>query len=390
MAEALASSGTVHWIGTGLSTGSGLRALAEQVPRVVMWGRSTERAERRLASLGLSGRIPVRAYDIPALAAELKAGDVVVSMLPASEHPKLLRLCIEHGAHFACSSYVSEPILAEVPAAEEAGVAVLTEVGLDPGIDHLFADLLVANARAAIGDTAATAEFTSYCGGIPAEPNEFRYRFSWAPRGVLTALCAPARYIEGGEPKVVDFPWEATRPLVLDGETFEVYPNRDSLPYVDQYAVPSGWRLVTFVRGTLRLDGWRRAWADVFTELRTGDVERIAALADELAARYPTTEADRDRVVLAVALAVRRDDGATWSGEYLLDAVGDGAESAMARCVSLPLAFGVTEILAGRVRAGLRQAAQGADGAQRWLAFLSGNGVAYRFREGPEPTVQGR
>jgi len=403
MTQALPASGTVHWLGTGLSTGSGLRLLVERAPRVLMWGRTTDRAERCLERVGAGGRADTRAYDLAAAGAELRPGDVLVSMLPAAEHPALARLCVERGAHFACSSYVSEAVQELAPAAEPAGVVLLTEAGLDPGIDHLFADLLVARARAAIGDGPATAEFTSYCGGLPAEPNEFRYRFSWAPRGVLSALRAPARYIDRGETAVAQRPWEATRPLVLDGETFEAYPNRDSIPYLAQYELPSSWRPWTFVRGTLRLAGWLAAWAEVFAELRRGDDGRIAALADELAARYPTTEDDRDRVVLSVALSVRADGGgggggAGWSGSYLLDLVGDATESAMARCVSLPLAFGVTEILAGRVPAGLRQAAggrsdggrsggigggSGGDGsragdAERWLAFLAENGVGHR------------
>ncbi len=385
MSDALTASGTVHWIGTGLSTGSGLRVLIDQAPRVLVWGRTIERAERCLARVRRPGRASTRAYDLPALAEELRPGDVVVSMLPAAEHAKLLGVCVDQRAHFACSSYLSEPIQAEGPAAEAAGLVVLTEAGLDPGIDHLFADLLVAGARAAVGDVRATARFTSYCGGIPSAPNEFRYQFSWAPRGVLTALLAPARYIEDGAVRVVDRPWEATRPHVLDGAAFEVYPNRDSIPYLTQYAVPHLWRFDTFMRGTLRLDGWQRAWAGVFAELRTGTSERIAALADELAARYPTTDADRDRVILAVALTVSAADGRTWSGEYLLDATGDAAETAMARCVSLPLSFGVGEILAGRTPPGVRQAAQGAELAQRWLDALGRHGVTCRFRDSGEP-----
>ncbi|MFL6145440.1 MAG: saccharopine dehydrogenase family protein [Labedaea sp.] len=381
MSETLTASGTVHWIGTGLSTGSGLRVLTDAAPRVLLWARTTDKAAACLDRLGLSGRADVRAYDLPALAAELRAGDVVVSMLPAAEHPKLLRLCVDNRAHFAASSYVSEQITAEAPDAASAGLVVLTEAGLDPGIDHLFADLLVAKSRAMVGDTPVTAEFTSYCGGIPAMPNDFRFRFSWAPQGVLSALLAPARYLEAGVEKVVDRPWEATRSHVLAGERFEVYPNRDSLPYLDQYAIPKSWTLDTFVRGTLRLDGWLTAWGDVFTELRTGDAERIAALARELAARYPTTEADRDRVVLAVTLNLRQDSQPVWSGEYLLDVAGEATESAMARCVSLPLAFGVTEIMAGRIPPGLRQAAGGAEDAERWLAFLRRSGIPCRFSE---------
>jgi len=380
MSEPMPASGNVHWIGAGLSTGSGLRVLCDLATRVCLWTRSAARAEERLASLGLSERAAARTYDPAVFAAELEPGDVVVSMLPATEHLGLLQLCVARGAHFSCSSYVSEPILGEAPAATKAGIVVLTEAGLDPGIDHLLAHRLVALGREATDDRPATATFTSYCGGVPAEPNEFRYRFSWAPRGVLTALLSPARYLSEGEERVAERPWEATRKHVLAGETFEAYPNRDSLSFIEQYGVPKHWRLDTFVRGTLRLDGWHDAWTEVFAVLRTGDTDRIAALADDLAARYPTTSEDRDRVVLSVGLGLRTDDGATWSGQYHLDAVG-GAESAMARCVSLPLAFGVAAILDGTMPPGLRRAAESADEAAKWLEFLEANGIRCAFKE---------
>ena len=388
MAELVDASGTVHWVGAGLSTGLGLREVCDRAGRVVLWSRRVERAAGVLARLGLTGRAEARAYDRWALPADLGPGDVVVSMVPAAEHAPLLRACVDRRAHFACSSYVSADLLAEAPAAASAGLVVLTEAGLDPGIDHLYAHALVDRARTALGEMAATADFTSYCGGLPAVPNEFRYRFSWAPRGVLGALRAPARYVAEGAERVADRPWEATRAVTLAGETFEAYPNRDSLPFVEQYGLPLSWRLRTFVRGTLRLEGWREAWAPVFAAVETGDDDRIAALADDLAARYPTTDTDRDRVVLAVALRVRGDrvrgdgDGPTWSGAWLLDIVGDDADSAMARCVSLPLAVGVAGILAGDTAPGLHRAAEDAATAGRWLDFLAAHGVAARLTEG--------
>jgi hypothetical protein len=377
------ASGTVHWIGAGLSTGSGLVALCDTAARVRLWHRTEERAEHALAALGLTGRAEPRAYTLPALAAELAPGDVVVSMLPAPEHAALLGTAIEQRAHFACSSYVSDAVLDQIPAARAAGLTVLTEAGLDPGIDHLFAHSLIARAEQAVGTgTAASYALTSYCGGIPAVPNDFRYRFSWAPAGVLNALRAPARYIEDGAETTAPRPWEATRPHDIDGETFEVYPNRDSVPFVDQYALPPAWKPRTFVRGTLRLDGWLTAWAPVFAELERGDDERIAALARELAATYPTTESDRDRVVLAVSLEVTGGSGETWSGRYLLDAVGTAEESAMARCVSRPLALGVRHILDGSLPPGLSRAAETAERSEEWLTELAGDGVEFTFRQG--------
>lgn len=376
-AERPPAGATVHWVGTGLSTGrTGLGLLCDSAGRVVVWDRTADRARQRLAALGLAGRAEPRSLDRDALGAEVRPGDVVVSMLPAAEHPGLLRLALSHRAHFACTSYTSADLEKEGPAAAAGGLVVLTEAGLDPGIDHLMAHQLVERARHDVGDTAASVDFTSYCGGVPARPNDFRYRFSWSPYGVLAALRSPARYIEGGEVRTADRPWEATRPLVLGGEAFEVYPNRDSLPFVTQYAVPPGWRLATFVRGTLRNEGWHAAWAGVFDTVRSGDEARIRALAAELADRYPTTQADRDRVVLTVELTVRDPGGAVrWHGARLLDVTGDAAESAMARCVSLPLARGVVGILDGTLPPGVNRAAETADEATRWLDFLGNEGL---------------
>jgi hypothetical protein len=211
-------------------------------------------------------------------------------------------------------------------------------------------------------------------------PNDFRYRFSWAPAGVLGALRSPARYLEDGTETVAARPWEVTRPHVVDGETFEVYPNRDSVPFIEQYGLPTAWTPRTFVRGTLRLEGWLRAWDAVFEELKAGDDTRITALARELAATYPTTDADRDRVVLAVSLDVRGDAGGTWSGSYLLDLVGDEEESAMARCVSRPLSLAVRHVLSDDLPSGLNRAAETAERSREWLSELAGEGLEFTLR----------
>jgi hypothetical protein len=390
MTEPITPTGAVHWIGAGLSSGSGLKIVRDHAARVVLWNRTEKRARELAARLGLSDEVAIRSFDASALAARIEAGDVVVSMVPAAMHPELLRLCIERRAHFVCSSYVSGELEAAAPAAAEAGIVAQVEAGLDPGIDHVLAHLLVAKGRESIGQAApVSADFTSYCGGIPAEANEFRYRFSWAPRGVLMALRAPARYIEAGAERTIERPWEATSRRVLNGETFEVYPNRDSVPFVAQYGFPPSWHLDGFVRGTLRLDGWRNAWESVFAVLNEGDDERVNALADKLAARYPATESDLDRVILSVSLSLSRaDDAEEWSGTYLLDMVGDQAESAMARCVSAPLACAITRILAGVSPPGLRRAAEDANEAADWLTFLRDHGIDCRFTEAPpSPSV---
>lgn len=385
MPETVTASGTVHWVGTGLSNGSGLGYVCDLAKHVVVYGRTRAKAAALLSRLGLDGRAEPDVLDLTALEAALAPGDIVVSMLPATEHASLLRLCLGRRAHFASTSYTGPETAAAGAQAERSGLVLLTEAGLDPGIDHLLAHLLVARAREVVGDESPEVSFASLCGGVPAVPNDFRYRFSWAPRGVLGALCSPARYIDGGSPRVVDHPWEATEPLVVAGQPFEAYPNRDSEPFIEQYGLPGGWRVRRFLRGTLRLEGWLAAWQPVFEVLRAGDPARIDALAAELAERYPTTAADLDRVVLSVRLSVRDprhpDPDHDWSGRYELDLTGTGRETAMARCVSLPLAYGVAGILAGRARPGLHRAAQDAGQAREWLAFLEENGIKSDYEE---------
>lgn len=380
MSKPIRASGTLHWVGAGLSTGSGLRVLANRANRVMLWGRRPDRVQACIERLGLRGQVHPNALSADALESAVGPGDVVVSMLPTTEHVSLLQLCLRRGAHFACSSYVSESIAHLAMQAAERGLTVLTEAGLDPGIDHLFAHDLIALSLTETGDDPADAVFTSYCGGIPEKPNGFRYRFSWAPHGVLAALRTPARHIEGGAERVVDRPWEAVKRHIVAGEAFEVYPNRDSLPFVTQYHIPPSWRLRQFVRGTLRLAGWHQAWSEVFDVLADEDAVKIRELANTLAARYPTTSMDRDRVVLTVALTLSGATGRSWHGEYLLDMVGNDAESAMATCVSVSLAVGVCEVLDGRTGTGLRRAGGDTAETSRWLAGLREHGISFTRR----------
>jgi hypothetical protein len=53
MADVVPASGTVHWIGAGLSTGSGLTALCETAGHIRLWHRTEERAAQALERLGL-------------------------------------------------------------------------------------------------------------------------------------------------------------------------------------------------------------------------------------------------------------------------------------------------------------------------------------------------
>jgi alpha-aminoadipic semialdehyde synthase len=63
--------------------------------------------------------------------------DVALSLLPAHMHIPLAQEAIRQGKHFVTASYVSPQMRALHESAVSAGVVLLNEVGLDPGIDHM-------------------------------------------------------------------------------------------------------------------------------------------------------------------------------------------------------------------------------------------------------------
>ncbi|MDO5612634.1 MAG: saccharopine dehydrogenase C-terminal domain-containing protein [Paracoccus sp. (in: a-proteobacteria)] len=360
---------TIHWAGTGLSSIPGLRRLIAAGQPVVVWNRTVDKA--RAAVGDLTGDI--RAYTPDALAQAVQPGDIVVSMLPADQHPPIAAMCVDKGAHFVSSSYVS-PAMAELDdAARAAGVALVNEVGLDPGIDHLMAHELVADYRQ-IAQPGDVVRFTSYCGGVPKHPNPFRYKFSWSPLGVLRALKSPSKSLKDGQVLDVSRPWDAITPYDAPlpvPERFEVYPNRDSLPFVQQYGFDPAWDVSDFVRGTIRLKGWQDAWTPVFTEIEslTGAAgeARLREMADQFWRDNSYAEGEPDRVVLFVALRAERDGAAVFDKEWVLDAHGNANGSAMAQLVSTPVALAVQAVAAGRIAPGVHAAPHDPVQVADWL-----------------------
>lgn len=360
---------TIHWIGTGLSAVPGLRRLLKGKHEVAVWNRTVEKAREAVGDL----TDDIRAYTPEALAEAVAPGDIVVSMLPADRHPPIAAMCVEKGAHFVSSSYISPAMAALDAAAKDAGVTLVNEVGLDPGIDHLMAHELVAD-YARVAQAGDRITFTSYCGGVPKYPNPFRYKFSWSPLGVLRALRSPSRSLRGGAVRDVDRPWHAIEPYDAPlpvPERFEVYPNRDSLPFVEQYRFDPSWDVQDFVRGTIRLKGWSDAWAPVFAEIETLDGEageaRLAEMADGFWRANAYAEGEPDRVVLFVALRAERDGAVVFHKEWVLDAHGTHQGSAMARLVSIPVALAVEAVAGGRIPAGVQAAPHDPDLIADWL-----------------------
>ena len=365
---------TIHWCGTGLSAIPGLRKLIIDGHDIIVWNRTISKALSAVGDITKS----IKEFNIQELESHLKKDDIVVSMLPGDWHVPLAKLCLKCQSHFVSSSYIS-PEMRELDAlAVKNGLCLVNEVGLDPGIDHLMAHALIEDYRnSKKQDDKNDLSFFSYCGGIPKIKNSFCYKFSWSPLGVLKALKSPSLSIKDFKEFDVRRPWNAistyTAPLPLP-EEFEVYANRDSLPFIDQYRLNQNWRIKEFVRGTLRLKGWENAWADIFSEIEKlsgkNDDEILGKMSDQLWLENAYDKNEADRVVLVVSLKASNGNETKWHKSYVLDAYGDSVSTAMARLVSLPVSFAVEAVAQDKIVPGVSAAPSDMSVVNDWLVKI--------------------
>ena len=209
-------------------------------------------------------------FDVEQRNDAIRDADIVVSMLPASMHVLLAEDCVIQGVNMITASYVSNEIKALNEKAEEKGVLLLNEIGLDPGIDHLSAKKIIDEIQAKGGEITL---FKSFCGGLVApeyDNNPWNYKFTWNPRNVVLAGQGTAQFIRNNQPKFIAYNklFRRTELIeVLDEGQFEGYANRDSLSYREIYGLEN---IPTMFRGTLRRPGFSEAW-DVFVRMGMTD-----------------------------------------------------------------------------------------------------------------------
>ncbi len=198
--------------------------------------------------------------DQAALHEAINKADVVVSLLPAPQHPIVAEHCLALKKHLVTTSYVSDKMEAFHEQATEAGLLFLNECGLDPGIDHMSAMAVIHRVHDQGGKVVG---FRSVCGGLPApeaNTNPWGYKFSWSPKGVVRAGSNPCKFLLDGQnvdvPGSELFSYCERMDIEAVGE-FECYPNRNCLGYINLYELPEA---KTMFRGTLRNLGHCSTW----------------------------------------------------------------------------------------------------------------------------------
>ncbi len=396
-------------LGAGLVTRPLVNYLLDKGYHLVNASRTLSKAQALVGDHPNAEAIQLNVQDSEALERLVKDADVVISLLPYTHHVKVARLCIKHQVHFVSTSYVSAEMAALDEDARKAGIVVLNELGVDPGIDHMSAMKIIDWVH---GQGGSIKSFRSYCGGLPApeaNDNPFGYKFSWSPIGVLLAGTNDARYKEDG--KIVEIPGKElfSHYKILNVEglgELEGYPNRDSVPYIDTYGIQE---TDTCFRGTYRNKGWcdtlkamgdlgildktekdftGKTLAQIMTEYVGGDAGSVRAsaaaklgmkaddavldrlewlglfsdtttkvekgsmlevLADVMMAKMPYKPGERDMIVLTHDFIAELPTGKKHITSTLIDYGIPNGDTSMARTVSLPAAIGTHMILQGKI-----------------------------------------
>jgi saccharopine dehydrogenase-like NADP-dependent oxidoreductase len=244
-------------LGAGLVSKPGVRYLLKQENIfVTVASRTVSKAEDLIKGFGNCNAVQINVQDEERLSDLIQKNDIIVSLLPWIHHLKVAKLCLKHKKHLATTSYVSEEMKSLHEEAAGKNLLFLNEIGVDPGIDHMSAMKIIDEVYREGGKVL---HFYSYCGGLPApedNDNPFGYKFSWSPRGVVLASRNSAKFLENGKTVEIE-----GKDLFLNYRIeeisglgkFEVYPNRNSLPYKDLYNLKDA---LTVMRGTYRNLGW--------------------------------------------------------------------------------------------------------------------------------------
>ena len=319
-------------LGAGLVSRPGVVHLLENGHRVTVASRTVEKAAALVQGFDHGEALPFVVADEARLDELVRHHDIIVSLLPWIHHVDVARACLKHKKHMATTSYVSDDMRALDADVRANGLLFLNEIGIDPGVDHMSAMRIID----AVHDRGGRVRhFYSFCGGLPApedNDNPFGYKFSWSPRGVVLASRNAARFLENGEVVTIDgedlFLSKRVEAVDSLGE-FEVYPNRDSLPYKEIYGLKDA---LTVMRGTYRNIGW----CDTFKKIID------LGLVDETPVSFPAGTSyrqmtaglvgagDNDDVAAATAatLGLRRDhfviDNLDWLGLFSTDPLAHG------------------------------------------------------------------
>ena len=193
--------------------------------------------------------VEIDADDEDSVSSLLEGSEVVIDLLPSSYAMPIVNLAIERGVNLVDTGYLVDPatlsdsgtkeILKQVSEkAKKANVTILSQCGMDPGIDLLMCG-------EAVREMDEVYELISYGSGFPevdAANNPLKYKISWNFDGVLRSYKRAGRYLKDGQIREYAdtemFSPEHT--YTVDMQPFgrlETFPNGDALAYAEELGI---------------------------------------------------------------------------------------------------------------------------------------------------------
>jgi len=215
----------------------------------------------KFADMSKITTLTLNALDKKALLAAFQRADIVIDLLPKDFKQYVNEAALEAKTSMVSTNYFYKT--GELDSkAKDAGIAILPECGLDPGIDLIiyggakrkFDELHVVN---------------SYCGGFPEKKactNPLNYKLSWIWKGVLSSCMRESKIIE--DKKLIEIPAmnqhdkKYVHSINFPGlGELEAIPNGNAVYFTDLMGVSS--TIINTGRYALRWPGWSAFWHPV-------------------------------------------------------------------------------------------------------------------------------
>jgi lysine 6-dehydrogenase len=299
----------------------------------------------------------VDAGDSESLDHLFRQADVAIDLLPRQFLDTVCKAAVRAGVSVVNTNY-ADPIAYLHENAQNAGMAILPECGLDPGIDLI----ICGEARRRFD---ALNLINSYCGGFP-EPaacdNPLKYKVSWVFEGVLASTKRDGRIIRNGT--VIDIPGDRqhdedyVHELDFPGlGILEAIPNGNAVVFTDALGVTDSIRETG--RYTLRWPGWSAFWRPL-KQLGFLSEDPVAGLPGEvspyqlmdklLAPQLQYTHSEKDLVAMLNVFEGRQSDRLVrLTCRLLIERDLDTGLMAMAQGVGYPASIAAQMIAKGEI-----------------------------------------
>ncbi len=305
-------------IGAGLSASSMIKYFIENAQQenwnIRIIDRNDSLAKKKAGHYAFTEGLGIDALDKKVRKPHIEWADIVISMLPARFHVDIAKDCIKYRTNLITPSYVSPEMKSLAKDAESAGILIMNEIGVDPGIDHMSAKKVLDEINEKGGKMHI---FESFTGGLIApesDNNPWNYKLTWNPRNVVLAgQGGAAKFIQEGQYKYIPYHrlFRRTETIAIEGYGhFEGYANRDSLKYRDVYGLED---IPTIYRGTFRRKGFSKAW-NIFVQLGATDDSYVLEGSKDMTKRdfvnafLPYHPSDSVELKLRYGLRIDQDD----------------------------------------------------------------------------------